>query len=329
MAWIGKVGGRPARLIAVARLPGAVIGVLLGHQFDRGHGAAEPAPRRRAARRDGRLRRRPPAACSSRPPSSVMGHLAKVDGRVSEAEIDAARERHAAHAPRRAPMRLAIELFNAGKQPDFPVDEQVVRLRRYCGGQPELLRTFLEIQMDLAAGQEADQRRRSASCCCAHGRRPRRGPHGPGPPGSAAAGPARHSGRAADRGGPGETLDGPTGARRRARRRRDREVKTAYRRLMNQHHPDKQAARGLPDSMLEIAKERTREIRAAYEADARRTGASGRPVLPFSRPVPEVHRRGPKSRADRTVHPVRRLRPPGRRGRAPCSPPAPTSFTST
>jgi len=51
-----------------------------------------------------------------------------------------------------------------------------------------------------------------------------------------------------------------------ARNASDREVKTAYRRLMNQHHPDKQAARGLPDSMLEIAKERTAEIRAAYDA---------------------------------------------------------------
>ena len=45
----------------------------------------------------------------------------------------------------------------------------------------------------------------------------------------------------------------------------DKEVKTAYRRLMNQHHPDKLVARGLPDSMMEVAKERTREIRMAYE----------------------------------------------------------------
>jgi DnaJ like chaperone protein len=45
----------------------------------------------------------------------------------------------------------------------------------------------------------------------------------------------------------------------------DKEVKTAYRRLMNQHHPDKLVAKGLPDSMMEVAKERTREIRAAYE----------------------------------------------------------------
>jgi len=45
----------------------------------------------------------------------------------------------------------------------------------------------------------------------------------------------------------------------------DKEVKTAYRRLMNQHHPDKLVAKGLPDSMMEVAKVRTREIRAAYE----------------------------------------------------------------
>ena len=34
---------------------------------------------------------------------------------------------------------------------------------------------------------------------------------------------------------------------------------------MNQHHPDKLMAKGLPDSMLEVSKEKTREILAAYE----------------------------------------------------------------
>ena len=45
----------------------------------------------------------------------------------------------------------------------------------------------------------------------------------------------------------------------------DKEVKTAYRRLMNQHHPDKLAAKGLPESMMEVAKEKAREINAAYD----------------------------------------------------------------
>ena len=45
----------------------------------------------------------------------------------------------------------------------------------------------------------------------------------------------------------------------------DKEVKTAYRRLMNQHHPDKLKARGMPESMIPVAEEKTQEIRAAYD----------------------------------------------------------------
>ena len=45
----------------------------------------------------------------------------------------------------------------------------------------------------------------------------------------------------------------------------DQEVKTAYRRLMNQHHPDKLVARGLPESMMGVAEQKTQEIRAAYD----------------------------------------------------------------
>ena len=45
----------------------------------------------------------------------------------------------------------------------------------------------------------------------------------------------------------------------------DDEVKTAYRRLMNQHHPDKLVARGLPKSMVSVAEQKTHEVRTAYE----------------------------------------------------------------
>ncbi len=43
------------------------------------------------------------------------------------------------------------------------------------------------------------------------------------------------------------------------------ELTKAYRRLMSRHHPDKLKANGLPDSMLEHAKQRTQAIREAYE----------------------------------------------------------------
>ncbi|MDH5649967.1 MAG: DnaJ domain-containing protein, partial [Gammaproteobacteria bacterium] len=46
----------------------------------------------------------------------------------------------------------------------------------------------------------------------------------------------------------------------------DAEVKTAYRKLMSQHHPDKLVSRGLPEEMMKLATEKTQEIKAAYEA---------------------------------------------------------------
>ena len=45
----------------------------------------------------------------------------------------------------------------------------------------------------------------------------------------------------------------------------DAELVKSYRRLMSRHHPDKLKANGLPDSMLEHAKQRTQAIREAYE----------------------------------------------------------------
>jgi DnaJ like chaperone protein len=54
----------------------------------------------------------------------------------------------------------------------------------------------------------------------------------------------------------------------------DAQVKRAYRKLMSENHPDKLAGRGLPESMREIAEERTREITAAYRLvnEARQPG---------------------------------------------------------
>lgn len=42
-------------------------------------------------------------------------------------------------------------------------------------------------------------------------------------------------------------------------------VKRAYRRLMNEHHPDKLVAKGLPPEMMEMAKEKAQQIQAAYD----------------------------------------------------------------
>ena len=45
----------------------------------------------------------------------------------------------------------------------------------------------------------------------------------------------------------------------------DQELVKAYRRQMSRHHPDKLVANGLPESMAQMAKEKTQRIQEAYE----------------------------------------------------------------
>jgi DnaJ like chaperone protein len=42
-------------------------------------------------------------------------------------------------------------------------------------------------------------------------------------------------------------------------------VKRAYRKQMSRHHPDKLVAKGLPVEMMNVAKQKTQDIQAAYE----------------------------------------------------------------
>ena len=156
MAWIGKVGGGILGLI-VGGPVGAVIGGALGHQFDRGAG------RRGLLSYEGL-----PGADDGTVYSAAdrqrlffqttfhgLGALAKVDGRVSEAEIDAARTLMTEMRLSPDTVRQAIGWFNEGKQAGFPIRERVLLLRRACRHEPELLRTFIEIQMDFLLGKQA------------------------------------------------------------------------------------------------------------------------------------------------------------------------------
>jgi DnaJ like chaperone protein len=50
------------------------------------------------------------------------------------------------------------------------------------------------------------------------------------------------------------------------------ELSLAYRRQLSRHHPDKLKANGLPESMIEHAKQRTQQIIEAYELIRARRG---------------------------------------------------------
>ncbi len=269
MAWIGKLGGGVLGYLAAGPV-GAVVGLALGHQFDRGTSLG-PRPAQRSQRPGGA------GSFASRQKAFfettflVMGHLAKAEGRVSEAEIAAARRAMAEMRLRPEEVRRAIELFRLGKRRDYPLMQQVEVLRGICRGSPELLMAFIEIQLDfvlfkgsilprerellwqigdrLGIGR-VDMARLEAVL------RARR----------------TFGQRRTSMGGPDDALERAYRALGVSATASDEQIKTAYRRLMNQHHPDKQAAHGLPEAQLEAAKERTREIRAAYDTIRERRG---------------------------------------------------------
>lgn len=262
MSWYGKVGGGVLGLIVGGPI-GAAVGAFIGHQFDRGLelGTADGVRVGHAERQQ----------VFFEATFRVMGALAKADGRVSEQEIQAARSVMHQMQLRPEDVRRAIELFTEGKQPSANIDGEVQRFRQVCGAQAQLVRTFLEVQFEivLAKGNVTAAERamlwRVAEVM------------GVGRVELAqleAVLRAQRHFRQASSGGPtaAQGLDDAYKALGIASDASDKEVKTAYRRLMNQHHPDKLVAKGMPESMLEVAKERTREIRAAYEVIKERRG---------------------------------------------------------
>ncbi len=263
MPWIGKlIGGLAAYLLTAgmagfARLFIVALGVAWGHQFDRARARGAAGGQFGGASRHVQ-------AEFFESTFLIMGHLAKADGRVSEEEIRAAR--HVMHQLRLGPdqVKQAIGLFSAGKQPDFDLDTQVRKLGSAINGQKLLVQSFLEIQFYLLLSTGAiHSAERESLWRIASGlgfsrielaqlealvRAQRSFGNASGQPQQ----PAGDISEAYKALGIEPSVT-------------DKEVKTAYRRLMNQHHPDKLTAKGLPDSMLEVAKEKTREIRAAYE----------------------------------------------------------------
>ncbi len=262
MRYTGKITGGLLGLVLGLGPIGAALGVLIGHQFDaytehRGAGG-------RAAHA---------AAVGERffrATFRVMGFLAKADGRVSEQEIAAARAVMTQLRLTPAQVQLAIEHFTAGKQPGFDLAGELAELDRVCFGRPHLKRVFLELQIRAALagngldgpvrpllGQVAARLGVSAfefaqieAALRIHARGFGR---------SAGPDTSQDLGRAYQVLGVSEAES-------------DREVIKAYRRQLSRHHPDKLKANGLPDSMIEHAKQRTQQIIEAYELIRERRG---------------------------------------------------------
>ena len=251
MAWWGKLLGGTVGLMLGGPL-GALLGASIGHRLD--------------ARRKGTSKGRfLPGTGAERTKAafftatfSVMGHLAKADGQVSSQEIKAATAVMNHMSFNEEQRRAAIDLFERGKAADFPLEEVLEQFRAECHRQTNLLRMFLEIQVQAAlADGRLDAAENSILLSVA----------------DVLGFDASQVDRLVEfmRGtqnnvvDPEQSLDDAykiLGVKPSAD---DAEIKTAYRRLMSRHHPDKLVAKGLPEEMMELATEKTREIQKAWE----------------------------------------------------------------
>jgi DnaJ like chaperone protein len=192
-----------------------------------------------------------------------MGHLAKVDGRVSEDEIRAARLIMHRLGLSPAQVRRAIHWFDEGKQPGFPLVQSVREVRRVSGRSASKRTLFLRLLLEvvLAKSTLSKQERSMLWTICNEldiGRvelaqleamiRAQKG-FKRSPEGNADAARLRQA--YATLGVSPESGND--------------EIKKAYRRLMNRNHPDKIAGDNPGAEVVAEAERRTREVRVAYE----------------------------------------------------------------
>lgn len=259
MAWWGKALGGAFGFMMGGPL-GALIGVAFGHNFDKGLGSVMSG----AGFKPGQQERVQAAFFTAT--FSVMGHIAKADGKVTPDEIRMA-EAVMSHMGLTADVRdSAKKLFNEGKSDGFPLDEVLDQFKKEIHRRSTLLQMFLEIQLQAAyadgvldkaeekllvhicqrLGVPLDQLYRLEEMLKAG--------FGQGSYQSSTARKSRTT-----------SLSDAYAILGIEKSASDADVKKAYRRLMSQHHPDKLVAKGLPEEMIKDATEKTQQIKAAYE----------------------------------------------------------------
>jgi DnaJ like chaperone protein len=198
----------------------------------------------------------------------VMGKIAKADGQVTAEEIQYAEVVMTRMQLTEALRKRAIECFGQGKDSSFDLAQVLEPLRRALVNNASVRQMFIEIQLQAAlvdgAFSQAEGRVLTQVCqllgitqqqfeAVAERMKAEQSFHQGGGQGQFEG--AGNTGLKQAYGVLGVAQDCDA-----------KSLKMAYRKLMSQHHPDKLVARGLPDEMMLIAKQKTQEIQAAYDA---------------------------------------------------------------
>jgi DnaJ like chaperone protein len=138
MSYWGKVVGTLGGL-ATGRPWMAIIGLILGHQFDRGF--ADRFTRFGPDVSAARLEHLPRTYLKAL--FETMGHLAKADGRVTEDEIRAARALMHRLGLGPAEIRKAINWFESGKDASYPLNSTLRNLRGQSARRADMRALFV------------------------------------------------------------------------------------------------------------------------------------------------------------------------------------------
>ncbi|WJY15657.1 co-chaperone DjlA [Pectobacteriaceae bacterium CE90] len=278
MRYWGKLLGLTLGMVSSGGIGGVIMGLLLGHLLDRV---------RSSRRRDFFSAQSSRQALFYLTTFQVMGHLTKSKGRVTEADIQIATQMMDRLALYGEDRTSAQRAFREGKASQFPLRTRLRKLRDVCIGRFDLVRMFLEIQLQVAFVDgvlHPSERRLLYVFADELGvtreqfelfmRSIERGTHQSSQNDNAYQ--SRSNGKSYQRRGqsygqrppitsPGVSIE--SACRILGVRSSDdaTTVKRAYRKLMSEHHPDKMMGKGLSPRMIEIAKRKAQDIQAAYE----------------------------------------------------------------
>lgn len=247
--WWGKIIGGTLGLVK-GGLAGALVGLFIGHFVDRMIFGLSSKERTRQLFFTALF--------------GCLGRVNKADGRVTEVEIASAQRLMARLELTEEERRQAIKAFNRGKAADFDLEGELQQFVSFTRVRPDLRQMFMEILIEGAASDGQISRAEQEVLVRAANTiqippaifyaifNAFTASHGPGSAGSPG-GPARPS------------LDQDFAALGLDKSASEQEIKRAYRKLVGKYHPDRLMSQGLPEEVMEKAKERVRDINLAYD----------------------------------------------------------------